>query len=438
MLMPLERALRWSLVTVAIIGLATGIFARIVDQPRFAQLAWTLATIPVLLGLAASIVRDFLSGRVGVDAVALLSMATALLLGESLAGAVVALMYSGGNVLEDFAVFRAEHDLRLLVDRAPRVAHRYVGGGIEDVPVAAIAVDDRLLVRAGEVIPVDGIVDVDSATIDESAVTGEPIPISRARGSAIFSGTLNAGDTFEMTASSIAGQSTYAGIVRLVTAAQTAKAPFVRLADRYALAFLPVTVVMAGVAWLISGDLIRSLAVLVAATPCPLILAAPVALHWWCRPGSAARNSRQRRRSARGNGAGAYRSVRQDGNADRRRCAAAFHRRRSWGASRGGALARRLARAGLAPCSRTGRRPGRNRPRPSVEDATRGQRGHRDWPKGHCRWQAGRCGLTRHDMGTSGTPAMGFAGSAACSMAIGACRFRCRRRAADRRTLAGR
>jgi heavy metal translocating P-type ATPase len=275
--MYVERALRWSLVTVAIIGLATGILAHVVDQPRLAHLAWTLATIPVLLGLATSIVRDFLSGRVGVDAVALLSMATALLLGESLAGAVIALMYSGGNVLEDLAVFRAEHDLRSLVDRVPRVAHRHVNGGIEDVPVITIAVGDRLLVRAGEVIPVDGIVDVDGATIDESALTGEPIPVARPRGAAILSGTLNVGDTFQMTASSIAGRSIYAGIVRLVTAAQTAKAPFVRLADRYALAFLPVTVVAAGVAWMISGDLIRSLAVLVAATPCPLILAAPVA-----------------------------------------------------------------------------------------------------------------------------------------------------------------
>jgi heavy metal translocating P-type ATPase len=277
MLMFLERALRWSLMTVAMVGLAAGILAQLADQARLAHLAWTLATTPVLLGLAASIVRDFLSGRVGVDAVALLSMATALLLGESLAGAVVALMYSGGNALEDFAVFQAEHGLRSLVDRAPRVAHRHIDGGLEDVPVASVAVGDKLLVRAGEVIPVDGIVDVNSATIDESALTGEPIPVARPRGSAIFSGTLNVGSTFEMTASSIAGQSTYAGIVRLVTAAQTAKAPFVRLTDRYALAFLPVTVLMAGVAWLISGDPIRSLAVLVAATPCPLILAAPVA-----------------------------------------------------------------------------------------------------------------------------------------------------------------
>ena len=147
---------------------------------------------------------------------------------------------------------------------------------IEDVPVEDIAVGDDILVRAGEVIPVDGVVG-GPATIDESALTGEPIPVVRRNGASVYSGSLNAGDAFEMTASSIAGESTYAGIVRLVTAAQTAKAPFVRLADRYALVFLPITLAVAGVAWFISGDVLRSLAVLVAATPCPLILAAPVA-----------------------------------------------------------------------------------------------------------------------------------------------------------------
>src|SRR6185369_14713772 len=115
------------------------------------------------------------------------------------------------------------------------------------------------------------------ATIDEAALTGEPIPVVKARGAAILSGSLNVGEAFEMTVSATAGESTYAGIVRMVTAAQTAKAPFVRLADRYALIFLPVTLALAFVAWLMSGDLIRSLAVFVAATPCPLILAAPVA-----------------------------------------------------------------------------------------------------------------------------------------------------------------
>jgi magnesium-transporting ATPase (P-type) len=154
---------------------------------------------------------------------------------------------------------------------------RSIRGCIEEVPISAVAVGDQLLLRAGEVVPIDGVVTSIAATIDESALTGEPIAVVKARGAAILSGSLNAGETFEMTVSAVAGESTHAGIVRLVTAAQAAKAPFVRLADRYLLIFLPVTLALAFLAWLISGDLIRSLAVFMAATPYPLILAAPVA-----------------------------------------------------------------------------------------------------------------------------------------------------------------
>ncbi|MBR1273935.1 heavy metal translocating P-type ATPase [Bradyrhizobium sp. AUGA SZCCT0283] len=275
--MSFERFMRWALVSIAIAGLAAGLAAALAGRPALAELCWTLATLPVIAGLAVSMARDLLGGRLGVDAIALVSMSAAVVLGQPLAGAVVALMYSGGNVLEEIAVARAERDLRSLVDRAPREAHRLAEGRVEEVPISAVAVGDRLLVHAGEVVPVDGVVNSNAATIDESALTGEPIPVARARGAAIFSGSLNAGETFEMSVSALAGESTYAGIVRLVTAAQTAKAPFVRLADRYALIFLPVTLALALVAWLISGDLLRSLAVLVAATPCPLILAAPVA-----------------------------------------------------------------------------------------------------------------------------------------------------------------
>jgi heavy metal translocating P-type ATPase len=275
--MSYERVLRWALVSIAVAGLTVGIAARAAGRSDLADLCWTLATAPVVVGLAISIVRDFLAGRLGVDAIALVSMSAALALRQPLAGAVVALMYSGGNVLEDIAVARAEHDLRSLVDRAPREAHRRNGDRIEEVPIADVAIADQLLVRAGEVVPVDGVVTSSVATIDESALTGEPIPVVKGRGAAVLSGSLNAGETFELAVSAASGESTYAGIVRLVTAAQTAKAPFARLADRYALIFLPVTLALAFVAWLISGDLIRSLAVLVAATPCPLILAAPVA-----------------------------------------------------------------------------------------------------------------------------------------------------------------
>src|SRR5665647_782788 len=237
--MAFERVLRWALVLIAVTGLAAGLAAHAAGRSDLADLFWWLATAPVVAGLAVSIVRDFLAGRLGVDAIALVSMSAALALGQPLAGAVVALMYSGGNVLEDVAVARAEHDLRSLVDRAPREAHRLVDGQIEEVPISEVAIGDRLLVRAGEIIPVDGVVSSNMANIDESAVTGEPIPVVKGRGAATLSGALNAGETFEMTVSAVAGESTYAGIVRLVTAAQTAKAPFVRLADRFALMFLP-------------------------------------------------------------------------------------------------------------------------------------------------------------------------------------------------------
>jgi heavy metal translocating P-type ATPase len=275
--MSFERVLRWALVAIAVTGLTAGIVAYLSERSDLADLCWMFATVPVVAGLAISIVKDLLSGRFGVDAVALVSMSGALALGQPLAGAVVALMYSGGNVLEDIAVARAAHDLRSLVDRAPRDAHRCVDSGIEEVPIGTVAVGDRLLVHAGEVVPVDGVVTSEIAIIDESALTGEPIAVTKMRGAAILSGSLNAGETIAMTVSAVAGESTYTGIVRLVTAAQTAKAPFVRMADRYALILLPVTLALAFVAWLISGDPLRSLAVLVAATPCPLILAAPVA-----------------------------------------------------------------------------------------------------------------------------------------------------------------
>ena len=261
----------------ALAALAVGLATWGLGRAGAAKWIWALGTIPVVVGLLLSMIRDFLAGRLGVDAIAFVSMMAALLLGETLAGVVVAVMYAGGNVLEDFAVARAERDLKSLVDRAPRVAHRMSESAVEDIAIELVAVGDAILVRAGEIVPVDGVITSGSAILDEAALTGEPIPVNRRKGESARSGTLNAGETFEMRASATAGESTYAGIVRLVTAAQTAKAPFIRLADRYAILLLPVTLVVAGAAWFFSDDPIRGLAVLVAATPCPLILAAPVA-----------------------------------------------------------------------------------------------------------------------------------------------------------------
>jgi len=272
-----DRLIRRALLAIALSGLVLGIIAWLASAPKAAAWIWALATLPVIVGLAVSMTRDLMAGRFGIDAVAFVSMSAALLLGEPLAGIVVAVMYAGGNLLEDYAIARAEHDLKSLVDRAPRIAHRRSGDSIDDVTIETIVPGDTILVRAGEVIPVDGTILAENATIDEAALTGEPIPVQRLRGEPARSGTINAGDTFELQATSTAGESTYAGIVRLVTAAQTAKAPFIRLADKFALILLPVTLILAGGAWLVTGDPIRGLAVLVASTPCPLILAAPVA-----------------------------------------------------------------------------------------------------------------------------------------------------------------
>jgi heavy metal translocating P-type ATPase len=272
-----ERLFRRTLVSIAVAGLLLGLLAWGVGRTNLANWCWAGGTVPVVIGLLISMIRDFLAGRVGVDAVAFVSMSGALALGQNLAGIVIAVMYAGGNILEDFAVARAERDLRSLIDRAPKIAHRRIGSAIADVPVEQVAVGDNILVRAGEVIPVDGVIGSSLAVLDEAAVTGEAIPVSRHAGELARSGSVNAGETFELRASATANESTYAGIVSMVSAAQTAKAPFARMADRFALLLLPVTLITAGGAWWFSGDPIRALAVLVASTPCPLILAAPVA-----------------------------------------------------------------------------------------------------------------------------------------------------------------
>ena len=272
-----ERLARQLLIAIAIAGLVVGGAAWLAGYELTSRWIWAAATIPVVVALGISIVRDLAAGRMGVDAIAFLSMTAALVLGQELAAIVVAIMYAGGTVLEDFAVARAERSLKSLIDRAPRSAHRRKDQTFEEVPIEAVEIGDSIIVRAGEVVPVDGLVVGASAVIDESALTGEPIPVTRSDGEPARSGTLNAGETFQIRATATAGDSTYAGILRLVTAAQTARAPFIRLADKYALLLLPLTLAVAGAAWLWSGDAIRALAVLVAATPCPLILAAPVA-----------------------------------------------------------------------------------------------------------------------------------------------------------------
>ena len=177
-----ERLARRALVLITLLGLVLGVATILIGRRELAGWIWTAATIPVVIALAISIVRDLLAGRMGVDVIALLAMSEAIGLNQSLAAIVVAIMYTGGTLLEDYAVGRAERNLKLLVDRAPRLAHRRADELVEDVAVNDVKIGDVILVRAGEVIPVDGLITSQVAVIDESALMGEPIPVTRRAG----------------------------------------------------------------------------------------------------------------------------------------------------------------------------------------------------------------------------------------------------------------
>lgn len=266
------------LLTLAFCGLVVGLALHFFNHTDFARLVWTAATLPVLLSLFIDIARSLWRKEFGLDIVAALSMSAALAFGETLAAAIVGLMYTGGAYLESFAEGRARREMRDLLSRVPQTAMRYIDGKLQEVAVDTIRRSDRLLIRQGEIIPVDGSVASAKAFINMSALTGEPLPVSLSLGADVLSGSMNVGDAFDIVAMEEAKDSTYAGIVRLVEEAQRSKAPMSRLADQWSVGFLIVTVAIAFCAWWFTGDPIRAVAVLVVATPCPLILAVPVAL----------------------------------------------------------------------------------------------------------------------------------------------------------------
>jgi heavy metal translocating P-type ATPase len=273
----LRRRSAPALLLATLTGLAVGVLAGLVGASTIQDAAW-LASAACGLGYAVwSAAESLRRGRLGVDIIALLALAGAVAVGELLAAAVISVMLASGRSLEAWAAERARHDLNELLARAPRAARRYRGGSLETVPLDEIVVGDVLLVAPGDVLPVDGSVTSGMAILDESALTGEALPVEHGLGHSVRSGTLNAGGPFDLRAETSAVDSTYAGIIRLVSEAERSQAPFVRLADRYALWFLPLTLAVAAAAWAVGGAE-RAVAVLVVATPCPLILAAPVAL----------------------------------------------------------------------------------------------------------------------------------------------------------------
>lgn len=259
-------------------GLAIGIAAWSIGAARWADRAWILGSLPVLAAVLAGILKGIVRRDAGLDLLALLAIGGAIALGEHATAAVIGFMIASGRSLEDFAEVRARREMAALLGRAPRTANRYQPEGLLQIPLDSIAPGDRLLVRGGEAVPTDGTIAGGGAVLDESALTGEPLPVRRSAGDRVASGSLNAAGPFDMIAATTAAEGTFAGIVRLVEAAQQAKSPAQRLAGRYALLFVPLSLAIAGAAWAAARDPVRALAVLVVATPCPLILAVPVAI----------------------------------------------------------------------------------------------------------------------------------------------------------------
>ena len=275
---PFVSRLRPFLVAWPLLVLAAGFAARLAGKDDIAAVIWIAAATPVLAALLAEIVGGLRRGDFGLDIVAALSMSAAIAIGENLAAAIVALMYAGGQYLESFAERRAQREMTALLARVPRSAMLKRNGVLEEVPVERIEPGDRLLIRRGDVVPVDGRVAGGVAVLDQSALTGEAMPVRLGDGDDVLSGSTNAGDAFDLEATRRAADSTYAGIVRLAQEAQRTRAPMARLADQYAMVFLGVTVLLAGLTGWLTAEPVRVVAVLVVATPCPLILAVPVAL----------------------------------------------------------------------------------------------------------------------------------------------------------------
>jgi len=262
-------------VFVGLLGIVLGIFGE-ADTVR-----WLFSGFGLVAALIVSVgmVRQLLRGAFGVDLLAIIAIVATVLVDEYVATLLIVLMLSGGAALEEFAAGRAARELDALLKRAPQIAHRLdsPSGEPTDVPATEVSVGDLLLVRPWEIVPVDGQLQGSSAAFDESSLTGESLPVERAAGEGILSGSINGQSAATIVATATAANSQYQQIIALVEEASTSKAPVVRLADRYAVPFTIGSLALAGLAWALSGDAVRFAEVLVVATPCPLLLAAPVA-----------------------------------------------------------------------------------------------------------------------------------------------------------------
>ena len=259
--------------------LIVGIVSIILAACHFTYLQWFVSGFAILIAarLFWDMIRDILAGSWGIDLLAITAIISTVAVGEYWAALVVCLMLSGGESLEEYAASRARSQLTGLLEGAPTHALRVTDAGPVEVAIDDVKVGDRLLVRPGQTVPVDGTLLSDHATTEESSLTGEPLPVEHAKGDLIPSGGVNGADAIEIEARAVAADSQYQQIIALVKQAQDSQAPVVRMADRVAIPFTLLSFAIAGIAWWASGDPVRLAEVLVVATPCPLLLAAPVA-----------------------------------------------------------------------------------------------------------------------------------------------------------------
>lgn len=232
-----------------------------------------IAVIPLVMGMW----EDFRGGAYGLDILALTAIITSVVLHQYWAAIIVVLMLTGGESLEDYAEHRAKSELDALLTRAPQIAHLIRGGKTVDVKAVDVKAGDKLIVKPGEVVPVDAVIVDGKASFDESSLTGESLPQAKKADDQLLSGSINLDGAVTIKALHAAKDSQYEQIIKLVRAAQQSQAPFVRMADRYSVPFSVAAFAIAGAVWYISGDAVRFLQVIIVATPCPLLLAAPIA-----------------------------------------------------------------------------------------------------------------------------------------------------------------
>lgn len=260
------------------VGVIALCLAFLLHEPLWAQILVSLAGSLVALSMFIEMIKTLKSGQYGVDLLAITAIIATLAVGEYWAALMVLVMLTGGDSLEDYAAHKAGRELKTLLDNSPQTAHRLVNDAVEDVSVDKLQVGDQVIIKPGELVPVDGHIIAGNALFDESSLTGESRPVEKALNDELMSGSVNGDTSVTMQVDQLAVNSQYQAIVRLVETSAAQPAHFVRLADRYAVPFTLVAYVIAGVAWWLSKDPVRFAEVLVVASPCPLILAAPIAL----------------------------------------------------------------------------------------------------------------------------------------------------------------